>query len=159
MLTVPRARLPGSPLDEETLPRILGYRPSDGEIGLLVAAHWAGNLNVWFDSSPSRAVEAHRALDLELRAGQPSAILVMVPPREEGFDFTLTCDTAGWTVTLLRGINWYNLLVVQAGRAGECAAVNLTVRRQLDRRTVPVEFSFRSVEAEGGNLGCVRVGG
>ena len=36
----------------------------------LVTSEWAGNLNVWFDAAPERAVEVHRALDLKIAAGR-----------------------------------------------------------------------------------------
>src|SRR6516164_6836232 len=35
---------------------------STWELELITSSEWAGNLNVWFDAAPERAVEAHRAL-------------------------------------------------------------------------------------------------
>jgi len=126
------------------------------ELEVVSSADWAGNLNVWFDLAPERAVEAHRALDLKIAAGRRAAMWVFLPSDENGFEFAVTTPSAGWTAELVSLLS-RPALVVGAPAAGNRTAITLIVTRRSDGRAVPVEFSFESVEGPGEHLGCIPV--
>ena len=126
------------------------------ELELVTSSEWAGNLNVWFDVAPERAVEAHRALDLKVAAGRRAWMWVFLPSDEAGFDFVITGMGAGWTAEIASLLS-SPALVVGAPAAGNRTAITLIVTRRSDGRAVPVEFSFESVEGPGEHLGCIPV--
>ena len=76
------------------------------ELELVTSSEWAGNLNVWFDAAPERAVEAHRALDLKIAAGRRAWMWVCLPSDEAGFDFVITGTGAGWTAEIVPYLIW-----------------------------------------------------
>ena len=123
---------------------------------LITSSEWAGNLNVWFDVAPERAVEAHRALDLKIAAGRRAWMWVFLPSDEAGFDFVITGMGAGWTAEIASLLS-SPALVVGAPAAGNRTAITLIVTRRSDGRAVPVDFSFESVEGPGEHLGCIPV--
>jgi hypothetical protein len=137
-----------------------GFGPTFPPAGLdlLTSAEWAGNLNVWFDSAPERAVEVHRALDLKVAAGRSAAILVCVPACNNGFSVDVECMGAGWTAELVRApTQRVAIIVVGTPIADRRAIVNLWVKRLSDERHVLVELALQSIDDRTEQLGCVRV--
>jgi hypothetical protein len=154
-VTVARRLLPTEPGTGDWWDRLdamLKWRDLDR----ISSADWVGNLNVWFDVAPERAVEAHRALDLKITAGRRAAMSVYLPSSALGFDFAISGTSSGWSAEL-EPAPWGATFIVGAPAAGHRAAVTLAVTRRSDGRTVPVEFTVVSVEGQGDYLGCLRV--
>ena len=152
------------------------------KLGELGATEWAGNLNVFFDGDPAGAVEVHRALDLNLKAGERTAVCFFLlagrPPRSSerpslraaarDFEISATWDQPGWDIDLggasysapavgrvpAPDINCAVAVVQAPAEPGLQARVRLDITRLEDRKTVPVEFGFTSVEGEATRLGC-----
>jgi hypothetical protein len=131
--------------------------PPDG-LDLLTTTEWVGNLNVWFETAPERAVEVHRALNLNVAARRFAAVGVYAPTCSSGVHVEVECMGAGWTAELTHA-PWQGVAVVTVGTpvAGRRAVVNLWVTRLSDEQCVLVELSFRSVEGSSEQLGCLRV--
>ena len=128
-VTVARSLLPTTRGPEGLRDQALDVLRREWEV--VSSAEWAGNLNVWFDAAPERAVEAHRALDLTIAAGRRAAMWVFLPSDEAGFEFAVTAPSAGWTAEL---VSWLGTpaLVVGAPAAGNRTAITLNVTRRSD---------------------------
>lgn len=157
--TVARAFLPGQgnflPAMAEALGRMPGLTPQF--VDLLRHAEWAGNVNVWFDRQPERAVEVHRALGLRVRAGRPVAFMVDLPQSRTDYRVEVRTTDPAWTAQVAALTGGFHFLVVRPpDLAGVKAGVMVEATRLKDSRTVPVEFTFETVEGPGGTLGCIR---
>jgi hypothetical protein len=113
--------------------------------------HWAGNLKVHFERAPGRAVEAHRALGLEIPAGRDSRLNFFV-----GCDWSYRIGAAAsapdwrvrveWTDGAPRG--W--LIVAPPPGVGSRGEVEVRVTRTSDNKTVPITFTFETVPVDAG---------
>jgi hypothetical protein len=156
---VARAFLPGQgnflPAMADALARMPGLSPQF--MGLLRHAEWAGNLNVYFDRQPEQAVEVHRALGLRVRAGRPVALMVDLPHDRADYRVEVRSPSPGWTAEVARlDAAFHFLVVTPPAIAGARAGVTVEATRLKDSRTVPVEFTFETVEGPGESLGCIR---
>jgi hypothetical protein len=168
---VGRAALPGQPLAlrsmAEALRPMLEATPEF--IDLFHEAQWAGNLNVYFDRRPDRAVEVHRALDLRVTAGRPVAFMVDLPGDSVGYRVDVRTSDLSWTAqvaslkpsaaqTMGPLINSFHFLIVRPPSvAGVRGSATVEATRLRDNKIVPVEFAFETVEGPGGSLGCIRI--
>jgi hypothetical protein len=124
---------------------------------LLRHAEWAGNLNVYFDRQPERAVEVHRALGLKVRAGRPVALMVDLPQDRADYRVEVRISSPGWTAEVAGLAGAFHFLVVSPpALAGVQAGVTVEATRIRDSRTVPVEFAFETVEGPEGSPGFNR---
>jgi len=125
---------------------------------ILASTHWAGNLNVYFDRAPQDAVEAHRALGLEIPAGQATALEFAVEPGTT-YRIDVAASDPGWRVQSewLTGLFFAIVVVTPSDVVGARAEVDARVTRTSDGRMVPVTFSFVTVAGQGQSLGCVKV--
>src|SRR5262245_33512491 len=155
-VTVARGLLPTTPGPDDLPDRMFDGTTSWRDLERLTSTDWVGNLNVWFDVAPERAVEAHRALNLKLRAGRRASVHLYLPSTEEALDFTLSGTGAGWSAEIVSS-PWGATLIVGAPAAGHRTAITLAVTRRSDGCTVPVEFTVVSVEGQGDYLGCLQV--
>lgn len=116
-------------------------------LDLLQHAAWAGNVNVYFDRQPERAVEVHRALGLRVRAGSPVAVMVDLPPhRSGGYEVRARAADPGWTADLGSLTDAFHFLLVKPPDVrGAVGKVTVEATRLTDRRTVPVDFTFETV--------------
>ncbi|HLF94245.1 MAG TPA: hypothetical protein VJB14_12350, partial [Planctomycetota bacterium] len=156
---VARAFLPGQgnflPAMADSLRQMPGMTPQF--LDLLQHAEWAGNVNVWFDRQPERAVEVHRALGLQVRAGKPVAIMVDLPLDRAGYRVDVRTSDPAWTAELATLTEAYHFLIVRPpDLPGAAAGVTVEATRLKDSRKVPVEFTFETVEGPGESLGCIR---
>jgi hypothetical protein len=154
---LPRSVLPVFGATMRAMARAMGQPVEHSALALLDSAEWAGNLNVWFDVAPEKAVEVHRALGLKIAAGRPVALGVFLPRAEAGFDIAVKRNPPSWTAEVIRIASSTALLVVEAPAARQPGAVSLLVTRRSDRRSVPVDFSFESVDGPSEQLGCLTV--
>jgi hypothetical protein len=155
-VTVARTLLPTTPRPGDWQDRVFDAMLRWGDLDRMTSSDWVGNLNVWFDVAPERAVEAHRALDLKIMAGRRAAMSVYLPSDAEGFDFAISETSSGWSADL-GPAPWGATFIVGAPAAGHRAAITLAVTRRSDGRTVPIEFTVVSVEGRGDQLGCLRL--
>jgi len=126
-------------------------------LDLLRHAEWAGNLNVYFDRQPERAVEVHRALGLKVRAGKPVAIMVDLPHDRADYRVGVRTSDPAWTAEVAAMGGAFHFLVVKPpDLPGAAAEVTVEATRLKDSRTVPVEFAFETVDGRGESLGCIR---
>lgn len=159
-IPVARAFLPGQgnflPAMADALGRMPGMTPQF--LDLLQHAEWAGNVNVYFDRQPGRAVEVHRALGLKVRAGKPVAIMVDLPHGRSDYRVDVRTSDPAWTAEVASLTGAYHFLVVRPPEIpGASAEVIVEATRLGDGRTVPVEFAIETVSGTGRGLGCVRV--
>lgn len=157
---VDRAFLPGQgsllPAMADALRQIGDLTPRF--LDLLQHAEWAGNVNVWFDREPGRAVEVHRALDLPVQAGKAVAIMIDLPLDRAGYRVEVRTSDPTWTAELASLAEAYHFLIVRPpDLPGAAAGVTVEATRLEDGRTVPVEFTFRTAKGPGGSLGCIGV--
>jgi hypothetical protein len=156
---VARSFLPGQgnflPAMAEALARMPGLSPRF--LDLLQHAEWAGNLNVYFDRQPERAVEVHRALGLKVQPGRPVALMVDLPPDRTDYRVEVRTPSPGWSAEVAAMGGAFQFLVVSPpARAGACGRVTVEATRLKDSRTVPVEFSFETVQGPDGSPGSLR---
>jgi hypothetical protein len=138
--------------------RHTGGRLAPEVIDLVARSEWAGNLNVYFDRKPDRAVEVHRALGLRVKAGTPVAVMVDLPCEQETVEVALRLPDPGWRAHFLRVLTSMNLVLIQPpASAGVHGAVTIDVTRRSDGLTVPVELTLETVEGSGRGLGCIDV--
>ncbi|HXX92064.1 MAG TPA: hypothetical protein VEN81_00430 [Planctomycetota bacterium] len=157
---VPRILLPGPgrlvPAMADALSRLPDLTAE--VVDLMKHAEWAGNLNVYFDRRPERAVEVHRAFGLELRAGRPVMFMVDLPSGGSEYRIEVTTTGPDWSAVLASPVAGIHFLVVTPpGRPGLSGGATVLATRLRDSRTVPVEFTFQTVEGPGGSLGCIGV--
>jgi hypothetical protein len=137
--------------------RNIGARPE--VLDLLGQADWAGNLNVYFDRSPERAVEVHRALGLRVRAGTAVAVMVDLPSDRQAYEIALRVPGAEWKAEVVFSFMPINLVVIRPPSIpGLRGSVRVEVTRRSDGVMVPVELALETVDGPGETLGCVRVG-
>jgi hypothetical protein len=156
-VTVPRSELPAPNLVTELILARSYQVVGDREVALISSAEWVGNLNVWFDTAPAHAVEVHRAFDLRVGAGRAMGLGVFLPSVHAEYNLAVFKFGTGWSAGVIRVESALCLLLVKAPGAGARCIVNLHVTRRADSRTVPVDFTFESVDGPGQSLGCVRV--
>ena len=120
-------------------------------------SHWIGNLNVYFETAPERAVERHCAFDLKVPAGKTIAGVFIV--EEDDCTFLARSSDETWSAQVLgRGALGVAFLFVKApGDPGKRARVTVDVTRTRDGKVVPVEFEFQTVSGRGETLGCITV--
>jgi hypothetical protein len=158
--TVARALLPGQPVFQpamiDALRGLPGMTPE--VLDLLTQSQWAGNLNVYFDRRPDRAVEVHRALDLQVQVGRPVALMVFLPMDRDLYRVEVRTTDSAWTARVVAFSDWHHFLIVQPPSwAGARGGATIEATRLKDKRRVPVEFAFETVEGAGGTLGCIQV--
>ncbi len=153
------AAMPTGTMMVHLLRRMFGPGPVDAQlVDGLSHAEWIGNLNVYFDRRPDRAVERHCAFGLKVRAGRPLAAMLVLPDVREGFEVETRCSDPDWTADVASfGTGMASHLVRQPAEAGARAGVTVLVTRTSDGREVPVEFAFETVGGPGETLGCIRV--
>lgn len=161
---VDRSELPPPPVMPPGFGAMLAQVARQGGIDLkpevldLVArSQWAGNLNVYFDAQPDRAVEVHRAFDLRVRTGQPVALMVMLPADRSEFEFHLRASDPEWKVQVVDLFGMDTVIIQPAPTIGSRAEVTIEVIRKADGRAVPVDLSLETVAGDGTTLGCVGV--
>ena len=162
---VPRRVLQGAGL--MPMARIMGdflkrlYGPAGADARLLdelAHAEWIGNLNVYFDRRPERAVERHCAFGLKVEAGRSLAAMLVLPEPVAGYEVGTSCTSPDWKAEVLRfGPGLACLLVRPPAACGERAGVTVLVTRASDGREVPVEFEFETSAGPGEKLCCVTV--
>lgn len=168
---VARAALPGQP----PMPRNIAdaLRPllqaSPEFVDLFHEAQWAGNLNVYFDRRPDRAVEVHRALDLRVTAGRPVSFMIDLPADRAGYRVDVRTSDLSWTAELASlktpGADpmgplmpsFHFLVVRPPSVAGVRGGVTVEATRLRDSRIVPVEFALETVDGPGASLGCIGI--
>lgn len=132
--------------------------PSPELIDLMRNTEWAGNLNVYFDRRPERAVEVHRALNLRIRAGKPLSFMVDLPVQRTDYRAEVRTSDPLWSARVLPFTPWHYLLIVQPPLApGVRGGVTVEATRLKDNRRVPVDFTFETVGGEGDTVGCLEV--
>jgi hypothetical protein len=143
----------------DALPSLPADRPISHVLQFerLTSAHWAGNLNIWFDTAPEHAVEVHRALDVQVQAGTRAALGVYLPRERSEVDIALVSSNADWSASI-EPWGFLSVLVVEAPAEVSRTSVHLRVTRRADGRVVPVDFTFESVQGESDSLGCLYVG-
>ena len=102
-------------------------------------------------------MEVHRAFGLRVGAGRAMGLGVYLPSCNADYNLAVFKVGSGWSAGVTRVERSLCLLLVKAPGAGSRRTVNLHVTRYADSRTVPVDFSFESVDGPGESLGCVRV--
>jgi hypothetical protein len=146
---VARAFLPGSGNFLPAMADAMALTPgmTTQFLDLLRHAEWAGNLNVYFDRQPERAVEVHRALGLKVRAGKPVAIMVDLPHGRTDYRVDVRTSDPAWSAEVAALSGAFHFLVVKPpGLPGASAEVTVEATRLKDGRTVPVEFTFETVD-------------
>ena len=120
-------------------------------------SHWIGNLNVYFEMAPERAVERHCAFDLKVPAGKLVSAMLIV--EEDACTLHTRCSDETWSVRVLPNVTLRAaFLYVQApDDPGKRACVTVDVTRTRDGKVVPVEFEFQTVSGQGETLGCIKV--
>ena len=126
-------------------------------LNLLARSQWAGNLNVYFDREPDRAVEVHRALDLQVKAAQPVVMMVALPSNPAEYGTEILVSDPGWRAEVVDLFGTPHVIVHPPAAAGLRAQVTIEVTRRSDGRCVPVELSLETVARAGGTLGCISV--
>jgi hypothetical protein len=106
---------------------------------------WIGNLHVYFEKRPEYAVEVHRALNLDLQMGVKNHLMIEVA-RAERCGVQMLCSNPEWHVSTWGLSDTVCLEIMPPALRQSTADLTVLVTRQRDGRTVPVEFSFRSVE-------------
>jgi len=158
--TVARRDLPAQPNVMSTLVDALRTLPDmpAGFLDLLREAEWAGNLNVYFDRRPDRAVEVHRALDLRVAAGKPIALMIDLPWGRTDYQVQVRTTHPSWTAQVAALNGSFHFLVVRPPAVpGMRTGVTVEAKRLRDNRIVPVDFTFETVDGAGGSLGCIQV--
>jgi len=144
------------PMMAEALRR-MGERPE--LIDLVSRSEWAGNLNVYFDRAPARAVEVHRAPGLRVTAGTPVAIMMELPYDRRSYDVVVRVPDTGWIAQVAFSFMPMSLVVIQPPTlAGLRGNVTVEVTRRSDNLMVPVELTMETVDGKGDMLGCIGVG-
>jgi len=137
--------------------RQMGERPD--LIDLVSRSEWAGNLNVYFDRSPARAVEVHQALGLRVKAGAAVAVMVDLPCDRGSYDVAVRVPDADWSAQVASVFNPMSLVLIQPPSIpGLSASVTVEVTRRSDGFMVPVELTLETVEGKGDTLGCIDIG-
>ena len=126
-------------------------------LDLMARSQWVGNLNVYFDRQPDRAVEVHRALDLQVKAGQPVIMMVDLPGDCSEYDVQTRVSDASWRAEVVDFMGISTLVVQPPAQAGLRSQVTIDVTRRSDGRCVPVEWSLETVSGAGGTLGCISI--
>ena len=146
-------------LDRATEDAFTGTAQTDlrDVIEAMAGSHWIGNLNVYFENAPERAVERHCAFGLEVPAGKSVGAMFCVG--ETDCTFLSRCSDETWSArVVVKGTLRAALLFVRApGDPGKRANVTVDVIRTLDGKVVPVEFEFQTVSGRGESLGCIAV--
>jgi hypothetical protein len=122
---------------------------------LMTVSQWAGNLNIYFDTTPEQAIELHRALGLKVRAGRKAQFMLIVDSCEEYSIETRSSDPQ-WKTECRPSIGFGALYVVPPAQPGARATVEVLVTRVADGKTVPVVFDLETVDGEGQTLGCIQ---
>jgi len=108
-------------------------------------SEWIGNVNVWFDRRPERAVERHCAFGLRISAGRPVAAMVDLPTSRKDYRIDASCIDPRWAIDLASLVDRISVLLVRPpGEPGIRAGVTVLVTRVSDGREVPVEFEFET---------------
>ena len=129
----------------------------DGVLDAPSHMHFIGNMNVYFESAPERAVERHHAFDLRVPAGSRIGAAFMI---KEAPEWTIEVNSSDpeWGYDHKNLHSTCCVLAIDAPReVGRHAAVIVNVTRTNDGRVVPVEFEFETVDGWGEALGCVKV--
>jgi hypothetical protein len=126
-------------------------------LDLMTRSQWAGNLNVYFDREPARAVEVHRALDLQVKAAQPILVMVDLPADKTQFNLETRLSDPAWRAQVVDVFGVSTVVVEPPAVPGSRAQVTIEATRLSDGRCVPVELTLETVAGDGGTLGCIGV--
>jgi len=155
----PAARVVAPPLqpgEATALDFRIPLRPEERDHGF-PTFHWAGNLDVRFESAPECAVEVHRALGVEVLANGASMYMA-IPDSNNKYHVSLSSMADGWRAGLGRdprgpqaataqeaNMRGPCTILVHAPGAGSEAALQAAFMR-VDGKQVPIEFSFLAVD-------------
>jgi hypothetical protein len=118
--------------------------------------HWIGNLNVYFQSDPERAVERHCAFNLKVPAGSRVASMFIVKDASDCV-FKARSSSDLWRAEVMGTMRHAIMAVQTPDEVGAHSFVTIDVIRTVDGKVVPVEFEFETVAGWGQSVGCVKV--
>jgi hypothetical protein len=111
---------------------------------LMMRAQWVGNLNVFFDREPARAVEVHRGFDLQVKSSHPVIMIVDLPTDRNQYDIDVRVSDPAWRAEVIQIFHMSNLVVQPPTEGGRQAQITIDVTRRSDGRCVPVELSLET---------------
>lgn len=123
------------------------------------ARHWIGNFNVYFEDNPRGAVERHCAFELKVPA-ETNVVGMFILFSRTPSDFAVSAKSTNpeWKPDCsLRHRMSAHMNVVTPSIVGSKSTIAFDVERKYDRKVVPVEFDFETVNGWGESVGCTAI--